>query len=88
MSWSVSAVGKPAAVAAKLNDDFARMSPCVEPEETIRQSARSMISTALGSFRADQPVRVEASGSQNTIDNEPQYNQLKVSIEPIWGFVE
>ncbi len=87
MSWSVGAVGKPKAVAAKLAAEFA-ISRCAEPEESIRQLAGSAIATALGSFCETCAVKVEAGGSQNTVDSKPVSNSLNVKIEPIWGFVE
>jgi hypothetical protein len=39
MSWSVSAIGKPAAVAEKLAGNFAVMLPMHEPEETGKNAA-------------------------------------------------
>lgn len=91
MSWSIGAIGKPAAVAAKLADDFSK-NPCSEPEETIRQSVASIVATSLAAFPPNYAVRVEASGSQSCPDfskapNE-KTNQLIVKIEPIWGFIE
>jgi hypothetical protein len=91
MSWSISAIGKPAAVAAKLAAEFAKNS-CSEPEESIRQSVATIVATSLRAFPPDHAVRVEASGSQSCPDfskapNE-KTNNLSVSIMPIWGFVE
>jgi hypothetical protein len=91
MSWSVSAFGKPAAVAAKLATDFSK-NPCSEPEETIRQAVATIVATSLAAFPPNYVVRVEASGSQSCPDfskapNE-KTNQLKVQIEPLWGFIE
>jgi hypothetical protein len=87
MSWSVSAIGKPTAVAAKLADAFTK-NPCAEPEETIRQGVASAIAVALKSFDGTMAVRVDASGSQSTNNGVPTSNQLSVKIEPIYGFVE
>jgi len=91
MSWTVAAIGKPAAVAAKLAADFAK-NPCSEPEETIRQAVAGIVATSLAAFPPNYAVRVEASGSQSCPDfskapNE-KTNQLSVTILPLWGFVE
>jgi hypothetical protein len=90
MSWSVSGVGKPEALAAKLAKDFAG-NKCSEPEETIRQLAASAIAKALEVFPKDKVVSVSASGSQQGGSTGPQptyVNQLKVEINPLYGFVE
>lgn len=87
MSWSVSAVGKASAVAARITDDIAR-TKCSEPEETIKNNVGGVIATALGAFPPSTPVRVDASGSQSTLDPEKPVNQLSLRIEPIWGFIE
>ena len=89
MSWSVSAIGKPAAVAAKLATDFKKIT-CSEPEETIKNGVASIVATSLAAFPADYAVRVEASGSQSCPDfkaPDEKTNQLTVKIEPIWGFL-
>jgi hypothetical protein len=87
MSWHVSAVGKAPAVATKLAADIARMK-CAEPEEAIKNSIAEVIAKALSAFPPDCAVRVEARGSQSPAPNDKFTNQLKVSIEPLWGFVE
>lgn len=91
MSWSVNAVGKPAAVAAKLAIDFSRIT-CSEPEQTIKNHVAESVAVALAVFPPNYAVRVLASGSQGCPDSskapEEKYNQLSVSIEPIYGFVE
>lgn len=94
MSWSVSAVGKPAAVAASIESQFAA-SQCAEPEETVRQSARAAIAATLKAQREDSAVQVIASGSMSTSYNEetktwgpPLTNQLEIAIRPLYGFVE
>lgn len=89
MSWSVSATGKAAAVAAKLTVDFGRIK-CSEPEEMIKNSVASAIATALSAFPPNYAVRVDASGSQSQPDStkDEKTNQLKVEIAPIWGFVD
>lgn len=90
MSWSVSRVGKPAAVAAALAKDFAAIK-CSEPEETIKNSVATAVAAGLAAFPPSLAVKVVASGSQYSPDstkpNEKQ-NQLSVVLEPIHGFVE
>jgi len=90
MSWSVFAIGKPAAVAAKLARDFAAIH-CAEPEETIKTNVALAILTGLYAFPPNLVVRVEANGSQYAPDvakPEERQNQLSVRLEPIHGFVE
>jgi hypothetical protein len=92
MSWSFQAVGKPAAVLAKAKQEFAK-SPCVEPEETIRQKALEQIDVALSAFPASAPVKVIANGSQSSeyaagVTTGKATNSLNVTIEPLYGFVE
>jgi hypothetical protein len=91
MSWSVSAIGKAAAVAEKVASELER-SKCSEPEETIKNTVADVVGVALRAFPPNYAVRVNASGSQQTPDfsKAPKeiVNSLNVSIEPIWGFVE
>jgi len=89
MSWSVSAIGKPAAVAAKVAAAFAGIK-CMEPEDTIKNSVASAVEAALKAFPETSAVRVEASGSQSTDGKQPgvAVNQLSVKIDPLWGFCE
>lgn len=87
MSWSVSAMGKPAAVATKLAADFARIK-CTEPEESIKNTVASAVATGLAAFPPNQAVSVEASGSQSSSNPGEATNSLSVSLKPLWGFVE
>lgn len=97
MSWSVSAIGKKAAVAASIEKQFAS-TQCSEPEESVRQKARALIAATLAASTSD-VVKVDASGSasstpvyaedQKTVTAWKQTDQtLRLSIEPMWGFVE
>ncbi len=95
MSWSVAAIGKATAVAAAIEDQFTRAGACMEPEETIRQAARTAIAVALaGETATGAVVKVTAAGSQSqTYDNNGKpsglfTNGLSLSIEPQYGFVE
>lgn len=90
MSWSVAAIGKPAAVAAKLEKDFANIQ-CLEPEQSIKNAVASAIAAGLAVFPPNAAVRVEASGSQYVPDSRKLgelQNQLSVKLEPLYGFVE
>ncbi len=94
MSWSVSGVGRAAAVAQKLQKDCAAIK-CTEPEETIKNSVATIIATALAAYPEGSAVSVSAMGSQS-----PGYdpanlgavlgmvNSLSVSISPLYGFVD
>ena len=90
MSWSVQAIGKPAAVAAKLAKDFANIK-CAEPEETIKNKVAEAVAAGLAVFPPTMAVSVTASGSQLAPDskqpNELQ-NQLKIELTPLYGFIE
>ena len=66
MSWSVNAIGKPAAVAAKLIEEFSRP-PCVQPEEDVRQAAAAVVFAAVKAQAANSAVVVIASGNQTPI---------------------
>lgn len=90
MSWSVSAIGKPAAVQAKLEKDFTIVK-CQEPEETIKNLVRSAVLAGLSVFPKDQAVKVTACGSQycpRQSSPEELTNSLSVVLEPLHGFVE
>lgn len=93
MSWSVSAVGKASAVAAKIAKDIAA-THCSEPEETIKNSVGSIIATTLAAYPDTYAVSVTASGSQGAgySPDKPgvaagQVNTLQVTISPMYGFV-
>jgi len=93
MSWSVSAIGKSQAVAAAIEKQFTSSGACAEPEETVRQAARALIAQALSSEDASAVVSVSANGSQSSTYTDgkwgpPYTNQLKIEIQPQYGFVE
>lgn len=92
MSWSVNAVGRAHAVAAKLAKDFSAIK-CLEPEETIKNAVGQIIATALAAFPENYAVTVNANGSQgpgydaNTSAPTGQVNSLQFTISPMYGFV-
>ena len=90
MSWSVSAMGKPAAVAAKLAADFARMQPMAEPEESVKNNAAASIASALAAYPSNFLVRVEANGSQYRPNNDAAecVNTHTLKIESLGTLVE
>lgn len=87
MSWSISAIGKPGAVAAKVVRDTS-MNRCNEPEESIKRAAVTAIVAALDSYPPNSVVRVTASGSQYVDNGVVKYNDLSVRVEPVHGFTE
>jgi hypothetical protein len=93
MSWSVLAIGKAPAVAAEIERQFAQ-SKCSEPEESVRQSARLTLASALAAQEPSTMVEVSAAGSQSTKyksgTNEVLgvTNGLSIKIDPKFGFVE
>jgi len=88
MSWSVSGIGKAAAVRKAIAQQFANGGKCVEPEETIRQTAASLIDKALEGQSDAIAVRVIANGSQSMSSGVVNNNSCSISVEPLYGFVE
>jgi hypothetical protein len=91
MSWSVAAIGKSQAVAAEIAKQFANGSKCMEPEESIRQAAASLIATAMVAEDAAVVVTVTANGSQSFKDYTTKTgvtNSLSITIQPQYGFIE
>lgn len=62
MSWSVSAMGKGSAVAAKVKEELSRYK-CAEPEETIKEKISEAIQAACNGA-PNQGFNVSANGSQ------------------------
>jgi hypothetical protein len=91
MSWSVAAVGKAAAVKTEIARQFAVGSKCLEPEETVRQSAAVVMDAALAAQDPTMAVKASASGSmtfKNWDNRTGGSNNLSISIEPLYGFIE
>jgi hypothetical protein len=93
MSWGVGAVGKAGPVATEIERQFAGMPAHQEPEESIRQAARSVIAAALKGQARSTVVKVAACGSQSQKYEggkaTGEYtNNLTISVEPQSGFVE
>jgi hypothetical protein len=86
MSWSVSGFGKAPAVAAKIAAEISQYK-CIEPEEAVKQAVGVALAAALGAQDPRAVVNVTASGHQGQ-DSGRISNTLKVSVEPVYGFVE
>lgn len=94
MSWVVSSVGRVAAVRDDIARQFSRQfTPyhCMEPEETVRQAAATLIDAALAAQNQDFAVSVRADGRQSFEDyskKESVSTRLNISIEPLYGFLK
>lgn len=100
MSWSVSAKGKKPAVAAAVDSQF-NSATCQEPEQSLKEQARALVAALMTATEDTAVLSVEAAGTAHSIavygDPErpnavTEWKQLrhsiKISVEPIWGFVE
>jgi hypothetical protein len=87
MSWSVSAIGKPGPVAAKVTEELNRFT-CTDPEEGVKQAAAALLATCLAAQDPNTAVRVSASGHQSGSVGNRLSNNLKIDVEPVYGFVE
>jgi hypothetical protein len=83
MSWSVSAIGKPEAVAKKLAEDFANITYCGPEELAIKDAIADCVAKALASTVPNTAVEVHASGSQSG-----GLQSVRLDIQPKYGFVE
>jgi hypothetical protein len=89
MSWGVIAIGRPAAVAAKLEKDFSNIH-CEESEESIKNGVAAAVAACLAVLPPTMAVHVEVSGSEFVPDlkyPEEKYTQLTVKLETLYGFV-
>ena len=88
MSWSFSAIGKPAAIVEKARNDLI-MFKCAEPEESIKAEVLHILEISLLAYPDTSCVKVLANGSQSTTKDPQRFtNNLSVSIEQVYGFVE
>jgi len=89
MTWSVSAIGRAPKVREEISRQFT-LNKCVEPEESVRQSAAKVIDDALAAQDDNFVVQVSASGSQSSSDWNAKTgvsNSLAISIVPMYGFI-
>ncbi|MDE2097867.1 MAG: hypothetical protein KGL39_11510 [Patescibacteria group bacterium] len=89
MSWSVGAIGKAPAVAARIESEFSRYGACSDPEEGVKQSARKTLAVALAAQSPDTVVKVSAAGSQS-VDHltGATRNSLSIDVQWFYDFVE
>jgi hypothetical protein len=93
MSWSVSAVGKPAAVKKQLANSFeqAKKNVAHVPHEAAAVAAVESLVNAELDFQSDngiEAVRVEAGGSACVKGaSYPGNSQVSVKVEPIYCFL-
>lgn len=87
MSWSIVKAGKVKSILAALEKDFTSLS-ISGLEKEIAADVHTVIKKALGGFKENAAVTVSASGSAYTSSNESISQTVKVSVEPIYGFVE
>jgi hypothetical protein len=90
MSYSVNESGPSQEVAEKLAEQLSKI-VCAEPEETLKNMAASVISTALEAMPQDALVQVSLNGSQAT-DHDSEgdetgtfRNTLNLTIKPIFA---
>ena len=89
MSWSVSGVGRPGAVATKLAKDFANITYLGKEESALKDIAAQLVDQALAAnFRKDLVVTVQASGSGSTHPADGGQQSISVAIGTMCGFVE
>lgn len=97
MSWSVSYIGKPRAVAAKAAEDFEKIQThgFHEPEAEVVEHVAKLIAAALSGYPDDLAVKVASYGSQgDPFHHDPEkrgkfgVNTVSISIEAMYGFVE
>ena len=89
MSWSVSAHGKPAAVAEKLAKDFANITYLQKEEAGIKDAAAEVVAKALAANTyKGTSVQVNASGSGSVHPADGSSQTVSISVQPMHGFVE
>ena len=94
MSWSVAAVGKPAAVKQSLEKQFAQAKEStkhVPHEQESVGHVESIVNGQLDFLAARtnaSAVAVSASGSAYTNLDGSGSSQLEVKVSPLYGFVE
>jgi hypothetical protein len=87
MSWSVSAVGKPAAVAVKLEADFNNITYLKSPEDELKKAAAGLVIAAVKAYTGTSVVTVTASG-HGTTSGDSSYQTIAIAVQPLYGFVE
>ncbi len=88
MSWSVSALGKPEAIAKKLAEDFAKITYLVPEEAAVKDAIADVVAKTLLTQAKGTAVDVSASGSLSTFVKGGKLHSVNLSIKTIYGFVE
>lgn len=88
MSWSFSAVGKPAAVALRTRQQIETGHKCAEPEDTARRNILEVAAAVAESHAAGYLVQVEASGSMYVLLDQVQTQNIRLEVKTIHGFLE
>ena len=94
MSWSVSAVGRTAAVKKALERQFEaakNATKWINHENLSVAIVENLVNNeldALDGAEYGKAIRVEASGSASTENGKVRSSQVSVKIEPIYGFIE
>ena len=86
MSWSVSAIGKPEAVAVKLAAELSGIKYLSGVEAEIKDLIAGVIAKAVGDT-VGMAVQVIANGSAST-GTGTKSQSIEIEIRPIYGFVE
>ncbi len=98
MSWVIQAAGKTEAVREAVKPQFAKITYLQGAETEIKDKVAELVDVALAGFMGATGVRLECSGSASTsgtYDEEKKVHttttanqSVKISIEPLWGYVE
>jgi hypothetical protein len=89
MSWSVSAIGKTDKVAEKVAGDFQRINYLAKEEADLKDQAAALVANVLAAnTHRYQAIKVDCSGSGSTHAADGNSQQIRITIEPVWGFVE
>jgi hypothetical protein len=94
MSWSLSGVGKPAALKARLQPQFEQAKKNVahiEHEAKTVELAEQLVNGELDFLAQQNAAAVTVSASGSASIGSPTYpgnSQVNVDVKPIYGFVE
>lgn len=88
MSWSFSAIGKPAAVARAARAYIESGHRCAEPEESVRRGTLELAAQAALGQAENIVVQVECSGSMWTQNGVAQTQNLRLEVKPLGNLVE
>jgi len=87
MSWSFTAAGKGAQVAAAARAEKGR-NACKEPEESFRQTALELLAQSAEANLPGVALKAEAAGSMWLGTDGVHQNNLTLMISPIYGWID